>query len=77
MATNSTNVVVDDTNPALVYSGTWVRFVWRALYISTATNVLTIDILEVESQVSTTLQLMVARKRVLPSNSLSEASCQY
>ena len=63
---NSTSVVVDDTNPALVYSGAWVRFVLRISSLLESTSVFTVNVPAGELQMSSTPHLTVARRRVLP-----------
>lgn len=67
MATGPLNstVVVDDTNPALVYSGVWVRFVSVAPASPAAKNVFIINVLEEGLQVSSMVRLTVAHRRDL------------
>lgn len=73
---NSTTVIVDDTNPALVYSGVWVRFVSSAHAFPATKNVFTINILEAELQANSIPRLMAAHRRVLLYNLLSKVYLQ-
>ena len=71
---NSTTVQVDDTDPALVYSGTWVKFVSTAPICHRELDLF--NILEGGVQVSSMSRLMVVHRRVLLYNLFSKVRLQ-
>jgi len=64
---NSTTVIVDDTDPALVYSGAWTRFVKNSVLprISIATHIFTVDTPDREPKMSSIARLMAVERAVL------------